>query len=377
MGHHLLIYLFRGIVEYVAHHAGIYAVIRVLLYPHATHTGQIELHLAVQIAVDGRGTERTRRCVDPEVVPLVQQSQYLPILRYLVQGRQHAFLRCLQPQITDRKIGLCLQLAQEAAHLVPYIAGGVLVINACDMLCTLNKAVEVIGEHRHAMAYGGKAEANSQRKGYHGIVHAALGQEALAHVQHQYVAEVQASGLQDAHHLQALCRLTVEWDAAGAQHTSEQAPQRGRLHVERVFGIGHYIEELAQCLVHKVYAFEHQDIIKVAVLLGFLGQSRNGSVQIFHQVRGNRRVYSSVPQRIVQMGGIRMHGHSLQERQSEAPPLLVPSVGLQGYQGHDETEDGRAGQCIAHGDVHVPWGACLAFVIRYGMKHGLELVLVT
>ena len=280
-------------------------------------------------------------------------------------------------EIADGKVGLCLQLSKETAHFVACISGTVFIVDTGDVFGTLDKTIEVVGIDRNLMTDGGQSESLAQRSRNKTALMDVLRQSALFKIEDEHVAEVQTTRLQHAHNLNAHSRFAVEGDVYASQKVAQKTAQGGLFHLQRDVITLDQLEQLLQHPVCLENGFYVELFVKVGTLysgkvFSHLADKRNqvlqqGLVVPFGILHGIIRINHVV---------VGVLEQCTQDRTPELFPMGVVPLGLQVYQGCDETVHRRVSQRESHGGIH-GFGMSGLSLVRNGMQERQQLGFVT
>ena len=138
-------------------------------------------------------------------------------------------------------------LQDETARLADVHPVGRRVVHQRYVLASLHQSVEVIGIYSHLSLDGCKTEITSQRvRNERSLIHG-LWQFAFVYRKHYEVAEIEVSGLENAHNLKSDGWLAVERNRRGSHNLVEQFEERYGHYVE--FAI---IEQRDEAVQHRV-----------------------------------------------------------------------------------------------------------------------------
>ena len=207
------------LVEHVAEHSPIQGIARFLRLREFFHIFVVELRRALEINLQGGCGKRGAQ----------QGIQVFGSLGDFRRGIVELEGR-MQAAALERSLEMQFELLDVAAFLPSPQALSARVVEQPQPRAALYHPVEVIGPHGILVLVGRHFKAAPEFAGDEGGTHVAAREEALVAAEYHYVVEVQGAGLQRAHNLQALERLTLERHGYAAHQLVQETEIRRRTH---------------------------------------------------------------------------------------------------------------------------------------------------
>ena len=227
----------HGIMEDCAEHGLIDIVRHFILGPQSCHVAEVELQRALHVGVDGGGREDVLG-----IEPLVQLRHHVGILLHadgldglgLAGGGESAQSYLLT--FGEELVLLGEGLQHEARHLslVATICTGI--VEQGDALGALQESIIIVGIKAHFAFDGGHAVCRTEGVGDERRAFVALGYLPLVDGEHDDVAEVEVTGLEQSHHLQSDGRLAVEGNGGLAHELTDESGEHFIAHCQSLVG---------------------------------------------------------------------------------------------------------------------------------------------
>ena len=150
------------------------------------------------------------------------------------------------------------------------------------MLRPLDHPIEIVCPHGILVLVGGQAEAFAKLRRNKGSTYATPGKHAFVGAEDNQVAEIQRTGFQRAHHLQALQGFSAERHRNALQQTGQKPQMGGRKHLQV-----HFLKDV-QLLVAARHKVQLQKVSGTGQLKADIGQQL-GKIGFYPVVLGHIR----------------------------------------------------------------------------------------
>ena len=215
-----------------------------------------ETQLTAQISTDGRRADAAT-VFGETLTENVEHGRCLVDGLWLTEQR---LLACAQTAELNI-ISFDHQLEHETGHLSLLGIDGGVVVDDCNIVCTLQQTVEIMLVDGYLVVDGGQSVSFTDGVGDERSVVDATGHVTLVAGEQQHVVEIKVTRFEHTHDLDTLCRLAVEGDRGGLYDLCNKALQR-----RHVDGEDTAVGEIAQAVEQGVHL---EDRFRLQIRVGF------------------------------------------------------------------------------------------------------------
>ena len=242
----------HGIVEDETEHRSVHVVRHFILWAQSCHVVEVESQWALHIGIDGRWGE------DALVVEaFVQLLHHAVILLHTDGFHRLGFAGgCEGAQadlliFAEQLVFLREGLQHESRHLTLVSSLRAGIVEERDAFGSLQETVIIVGIEAHFTFDGRHAISGTERVGDEGCAFVALGYLPFIDGEHDDVAEVEVSGLEQSHHLQTDGRFSVEGDGGLAHQLADQSGEQFIAYVQCRVSFLQGVDSVHSCICHE------------------------------------------------------------------------------------------------------------------------------